>query len=36
MSEKESPLVMVDALVERYDKLLLVKRKKEPFKELQA
>jgi 8-oxo-dGTP diphosphatase len=32
MSDKESPSVMVDAIVERDDKLLLVKRKKDPFK----
>jgi 8-oxo-dGTP diphosphatase len=32
MSEKESPSVMVDAVVVRNDKLLLVKRKKDPFK----
>jgi 8-oxo-dGTP diphosphatase len=32
MSDKESPLVMVDAIVESNDKLLLVKRKKDPFK----
>jgi 8-oxo-dGTP diphosphatase len=32
MSDKESPSVMVDAIVERNDKLLLVKRKKDPFK----
>ena len=32
MSDRESPLVMVDAIVERNDKLLLVKKKKEPFR----
>jgi 8-oxo-dGTP diphosphatase len=32
MSDKESPSVMVGAIVERNDKLLLVKRKKDPFK----
>jgi 8-oxo-dGTP diphosphatase len=32
MSDKESPSVMVDAIVESNDKLLLVKRKKDPFK----
>ena len=32
MSDKESPSVMVDAIVERDDKLLSVKRKKDPFK----
>jgi 8-oxo-dGTP diphosphatase len=31
MSDKESQSVMVDAIVERNDKLLLVKRKKDPF-----
>jgi 8-oxo-dGTP diphosphatase len=31
MSDRESPLVMVDAIVERND-MLLVKRKKEPFR----
>jgi 8-oxo-dGTP diphosphatase len=32
MNDKESPSVMVDAIVETNDKLLLVKRKKDPFK----
>lgn len=32
MSDRESSSVMVDAIVERDDKLLLVKRKKDPFK----
>ena len=32
MSEKESPSVMVDAVVVRNEKVLLVKRKKDPFK----
>jgi 8-oxo-dGTP diphosphatase len=32
MSDKESPSVMVDAIIERNDELLLVKRRKDPFK----
>ena len=32
MSDKKSPSIMVDAIVERDDKLLLVRRRKDPFK----
>lgn len=32
MKDKGSPSVMVDAIVEKNDKLLFVKRKKDPFK----
>jgi 8-oxo-dGTP diphosphatase len=32
MSDKESPSVMVDAIIEKNDELLLVKRRKDPFK----
>ena len=36
MSDRESPLVMVDAIVERNDKLLLVKRKKSHLEDILA
>ena len=32
MSDTKSPSIMVDAIVEKDDKLLLVRRKKDPFK----
>ena len=36
MSDRESPSVMVDAIIERNDELLLVKRKEYRLKEFSA
>lgn len=32
MNEKKTPMITVDAIIERDDKILLIKRKNEPFK----
>lgn len=32
MNEKKGPLITVDAIIEKDDKILLIKRKNEPFK----